>query len=168
MSYIKAAGILSIFFSCGIFGAVTAYKLGTRVKGLKTAAVLVAQIITTLEYTLSPPIEIFESLARTESLECDYIKKTVLEYDNSLDFKEAFKKALKSCSSINSKDVNLVMELSNILGCFDKETQLERLKLLRWEIQKRAEKLDENLLQKERLYITSGISIGCIFSIILF
>ncbi|MEG1971691.1 MAG: stage III sporulation protein AB [Oscillospiraceae bacterium] len=168
MNYIKALGILSIFLSCVILGGMSAYKLGTRVKALKAASVLVTQIITTLQYTLSSPIEIFEALGRTAGLECDYIEKTIFEYENSADFKSAFSKALKSSCSVNSKDINLIKELGNVLGCFDKDTQLERLKLLKGEIDQVTGKLNENLLQRDKLYITSGVSLGCIFSIILF
>ena len=164
---LKSLGSIFVFLSCGIFGILKAYDLRTRIKRLENILCFTNQLKTTLCYTLGSPYEIFRSIGENSDISCDFILQTVFNMEKGMDFKESLNLATESSQDISVYDKPIVKKLSGILGCYDKETQFERLNLLISEIEKKIDEQSEGIILKQKLCLTLGASLGSILAIIL-
>lgn len=168
MIIIKYICIILVFFMTFLIGYLISKKYSNRVLELKELEIALDILENKIKFTYEPLKEIFEQMRNLLKGNISEIFNEVnknLENDN---VENAFYKALENIkTNLLEEDLEIIKNLSKLLGKTDKEGQVSQIELARTFIKSQIRKAEKEEEKNSKLYKTLGATVGLAFVIIL-
>ena len=165
---IKYINILLVFIITFLIGYLKSQKYSNRVLELKELEIALDILENKIKFTYEPLKEIFEQMKNLLKGDISEIFNEVnknLENDN---VENAFYKSLENIkTNLLEEDLEIIKNLSKILGKTDKEGQVSQIELARTFIKSQIKKAEKEEEKNSKLYKTLGTTVGLAFVIIL-
>ena len=165
---IKYINILLVFIITFLIGYLKSQKYSNRVLELKELEIALDILENKIKFTYEPLKEIFEQMKNLLKGNISEIFNEVnknLENDN---VENAFYKSLENIkTNLLEEDLEIIKNLSKLLGKTDKEGQVSQIELARTFIKSQIKKAEKEEEKNSKLYKTLGATMGLAFVIIL-
>ena len=172
MIMIKYIILIIILLSSSYIGILIAKKYQTRVKELKEMKSLLAIFATKIKLTYEPIPQIFKELGNKQNINNSNITnlfKIASKEMEELPAGEAWLNALeKSNTNLKKEDIEVLKNLSNLLGKVDIEGQISEIELVDNFLNTQIEKAEEERKKSEKMYKVLGVTVGLAMVIVLF
>lgn len=164
---IKLIGILSIVFSAGLIGIMSAERLKKRASELSLIGYMIDEISILIRFKAMPVYEIATLLKAGKSGEkLDFIKK--LDDSGTTSFSKAWEKSVTECQSpLSETDKALLISFGSSLGTSDIDGQLSTLEMYKTSFKKLEKDALKICEEKSRLYRSMGFLTGAFISVML-
>ena len=168
MIIIKYIGILLIFIITFLIGYLISKKYSNRVEELKELQIALDILKNKIKYTYEPLKDIFMQMNKilkgNISILFNEVSKN-LEKENT---EKAFLLAIEDANTnLLKEDLEIIKNLSKILGKTDKEGQVSQIELSETFLKSQIKKAEKEEEKNSKLYKTLGMTVGLVFVIIL-
>lgn len=168
MILIKYIILIFVFIITCLIGYLISKKYSNRVTELKELEIALDILENKIKFTYEPLKEIFEQMKNVLKGNISEIFNEVnknLENDN---VENAFYKSLENIkTNLLEEDLEIIKNLSKLLGKTDKEGQVSQIELARTFIKSQIKKAEKEEEKNSKLYKTLGATVGLAFVIIL-
>lgn len=166
--------MIGVFFIIGCSSAVGfkyASALSQRVKQLEKCISMVHMMISQLQYSLCPTMELLEQLIAMEEFQSFYfLNRCKSLFSKSVPFTTSWRTAIMSHSDnlqLQADDKKLLLKLGDILGSMDSENQVHELTLIKNSFESRLSEAQQNREKYGKLYRSLGVLAGVGISIFM-
>lgn len=168
MIFIKYISIFLVFIITFLIGYLISKKYTSRVEELKELQIALDILENKIKFTYEPLKEIFYQMR-------NLIKGNISELFNclSINMKKdnaevSFSKSIKQVkTNLIEEDIEIINNLSKLLGKTDKEGQVSQIELAQTFIKSQIKKAEIEEEKNSKLYKTLGATLGLAFAIIL-
>lgn len=170
MLIIKYMSILLIFLTSSFIGFLYSKRYSERVKDLKEMKNALKMFESKIKFTYEPIPEVFFEISKEIKPNIGKIFTKASEYMNSEIASTAWKKSVeeeKIYNNFSKEDIDIIKNLSKLLGSTDLEGQVNSIKLTSNFLDKQIEEAEIEKNKNIKLYKTLGTGIGLTISIIL-
>lgn len=172
MLVIKYMILIILLFSSSYIGILIAKKYQNRVKELKEMKTLLSIFTAKIKLTYEPIPQIFEELGKNENTNSSNITqlfKIAAKEMKELPAGNAWIKALETqATNLKKEDIEILKNLSNLLGKVDLEGQVNEIELVDNFLNTQIKKAEEESKKSEKMYKILGITVGLAIVIVLF
>lgn len=171
MIIIKYISLILILIISSYIGILISKKYQNRVRELKQIKSSLTVFAAKIKLTYEPIPKIFEELGKNQNLNLSEnvseIFKKASENMNNMPAGDAWNKALENQSTnLKKEDIEVLKNLSNLLGKVDLEGQVSEIELVDNFLDNQIEKAEEESKKNQRMYKTLGVTIGLAMVII--
>ena len=168
MAFFKYSGIFCLFIGICLGGFLYSNRYIFRTRELMRAVLIVNTLRQRLTFTLDTPEGLFFWLATSPTFQCDYVDATCLLMQRGVPFREAFTQSIdKSEIPFQQEDKRLLLELANIVGTSDLESQLSQLTLLSESLKQQHQRSESVEFTQKKLVRTLSVLGGMTVVILL-
>lgn len=168
MQIVKIIILLLILLSSGYIGILISKKYINRVKSLKEMKTALNIFNTKIKFTYEPIPQIFKEISHKVESSVGKIFLTASNKMENLSAGEAWQEALNEGNiSFTKEDIEVLKNLSNMLGKVDIEGQISEIELVDSFLNKQIELAEEEKTKYVKMYKTLGIVAGVAVVIIL-
>lgn len=170
---LKMIGIILIILSGSLFGITLSKEYEMRITHLKQFRKMLVLLKGEINYNNSGIYESVNIVAeRTDKVMGDFLNAVMKKFDeNKYTLKEAWdlgvENILKSKTELKDKELEYIKDLGTNLGITDKETQINNILSCMGVIDLSIEELNENRVEKCKLYKTLGVMASAFLTIVL-
>lgn len=168
MILIKYIILIFVFIITCLIGYLISKKYSNRVTELKELEIALDILENKIKFTYEPLKEIFEQM---KNLLKGNISEIFNEVNKNLDndnVEKAFCKSLENIkTNLLEEDLEIIKNLSKLLGKTDKEGQVSQIELARTFVKSQIKKAEKEEEKNSKLYKTLGATVGLAFVIIL-
>lgn len=157
-----------IFLSCSLIGILISKKYVNRVNELREFKNALNMFKTKIRYTYEPIPQIFAEISENIDSNISTVFKTASDKMDVCAAGEAWDLALKLEElSIDEEDINVLKNMSRLLGKTDLQGQLNQIEMTSDFLDKQIRKAENQKDKNEKMYRTLGMLIGMAIVIIL-
>ena len=168
MQIIKYLTLILILSSTTYIGILISKKYLNRVKDLKEMKNALNMFSTKIKFTYEPIPQTFKEISQKTKPNISNIFKNVCEKMNTENAGKAWEEALEeSNTNMTKEDIEVLKNLSNLLGKVDVEGQVNEVELVENFLDTQIELAEEEKQKYVKMYKTLGITIGLAVVIIL-
>ena len=170
MMIVKYIGLITIFVISAYIGMLYSRSLSNRVKDLEEMKNAINLFKAKIKFTYEPIPEVFTEIARELKENIAEIFIDAKDYMSDDIASNAWKKAIantRKITSFNDEDIQIIANLSKMLGNTDLEGQISMIELTESLINKQIENARLQELKNGKLYKTLGLGVGLSIAIIL-
>lgn len=168
MQIIKYLTLILILFSTTYIGILISKKYLNRVKDLKEMKNALNMFSTKIKFTYEPIPQTFKEISQKTKPNISNIFKNVCEKMDKQNAGKAWEEALEeSNTNMTKEDIEVLKNLSNLLGKVDIEGQVNEVELVENFLDTQIELAEEEKQKYVKMYKTLGITIGLAVVIIL-
>lgn len=168
MQIIKCITLIIILASTTYIGILISKKYLNRVKDLKEMKNALNMFSTKIKFTYEPIPQTFKEISQKTKPNISNIFKNVCEKMNTENAGKAWEEALEeSNTNMTKEDIEVLKNLSNLLGKVDIEGQVNEVELVENFLDTQIELAEEEKQKYVKMYKTLGITIGLAVVIIL-
>lgn len=168
MQIIKYITLIIILASTTYIGILISKKYLNRVKDLKEMKNALNMFSTKIKFTYEPIPQIFKEISEKVKPNIANIFKNVCEKMNEKTAGKAWEEALEeSNTNMTKEDIEILKNLSNLLGKVDIEGQVNEVELVESFLDTQIELAEEEKKKYVKMYKTLGVTIGLAVVIIL-
>lgn len=168
MQIIKYITLILILSSTTYIGILISKKYLNRVKDLKEMKNALNMFSTKIKFTYEPIPQTFKEISQKTKPNISNIFKNVCEKMNTENAGKAWEEALEeSNTNMTKEDIEVLKNLSNLLGKVDIEGQVNEVELVENFLDTQIELAEEEKQKYVKMYKTLGITIGLAVVIIL-
>ena len=170
MIIVKYIGLITIFVISTYIGMLYSKSFFNRVKDLEEMKNAINLFKAKIKFTYEPIPEVFTEIARELKENIAEIFIDAKDYMSDDIAANAWKKAIadaRKTTSFNDEDIQIIANLSKMLGNTDLEGQISMIELTESLINKQIEKARVEELKNGKLYKTLGVGVGLSIAIIL-
>lgn len=171
MIIIKYISLILILIISSYIGILISKKYQNRVRELKQIKSSLTVFAAKIKLTYEPIPEIFKELGENKNLNISQniskIFEEASENMNNMPAGKAWNKALENQNTnLKKEDIEVLKNLSNLLGKVDLEGQISEIELVDNFLDNQIEKAEEESKKNQKMYKTLGITIGLAMVII--
>lgn len=168
MQIIKYLTLILILSLTSYIGILISKKYLNRVKDLKEMKNALNMFSTKIKFTYEPIPQAFREISKKTKPNISNIFKNVCEKMNTENAGKAWEDALEeSNTNMTKEDIEVLKNLSNLLGKVDIEGQVNEVELVENFLDTQIELAEEEKQKYVKMYKTLGITIGLAVVIIL-
>ncbi len=168
MQIIKCLTLILILSSTTYIGILISKKYLNRVKDLKEMKNALNMFSTKIKFTYEPIPQTFKEISQKTNPNISNIFKNVCEKMDNQNAGKAWEEALEeSNTNMTKEDIEVLKNLSNLLGKVDIEGQVNEVELVENFLDTQIELAEEEKQKYVKMYKTLGITIGLAVVIIL-
>lgn len=168
MQIIKYLTLILILSLTSYIGILISKKYLNRVKDLKEMKNALNMFSTKIKFTYEPIPQTFKEISQKTKPNISNIFKNVCEKMNTQNAGKAWEEALEeSNTNMTKEDIEVLKNLSNLLGKVDIEGQVNEVELVENFLDTQIELAEEEKQKYVKMYKTLGITIGLAVVIIL-
>ena len=168
MIIIKYTSLLLIFIITFLIGYFISKRYSNRVIELKELQIALDIIENKIKFTYEPLKDIFIQMESLLKCNISKIFKQISENLKNDNVEKAFSKAIEGTkTNLLEEDLEILRNLSKLLGKTDKEGQVSQLELTSTFIKTQIKKAEKEEEKNSKLYKTLGATVGLAFVIIL-
>lgn len=168
MQIIKYITLIIILASTTYIGVLISKKYLNRVKDLREMKNALNMFSTKIKFTYEPIPQIFKEISEKIKPNIANIFKNVCEKINEKTAGRAWEEALEeSNTNMTKEDIEILKNLSNLLGKVDIEGQVNEVELVESFLDTQIELAEEEKKKYVKMYKTLGVTIGLAVVIIL-
>lgn len=168
MQIIKYLTLILILSLTSYIGILISKKYLNRVKDLKEMKNALNMFSTKIKFTYEPIPQTFKEISQKTKPNISNIFKNVCEKMNTENAGKAWEEALEeSNTNMTKEDIEVLKNLSNLLGKVDIEGQVNEVELVENFLDTQIELAEEEKQKYIKMYKTLGITIGLAVVIIL-
>ncbi len=168
MQIIKYLTLILILSSTTYIGILISKKYLNRVKDLKEMKNALNMFSTKIKFTYEPIPQTFKEISQKTKPNISNIFKNVCEKMNTGNVGKAWEEALEeSNTNMTKEDIEVLKNLSNLLGKVDIEGQVNEVELVENFLDTQIELAEEEKQKYVKMYKTLGVTIGLAVVIIL-
>ena len=168
MQIIKYITLILILSLTSYIGIIISKKYLNRVKDLKEMKNALNMFSTKIKFTYEPIPQTFKEISQKTKPNISNIFKSVCEKMNTGNAGKAWEEALEeSNTNMTKEDIEVLKNLSNLLGKVDIEGQVNEVELVENFLDTQIELAEEEKQKYVKMYKTLGITIGLAVVIIL-
>lgn len=168
MQMIKYLTLIIILMSTTYIGILISKKYLNRVKDLKEMKNALNIFSTKIKFTYEPIPQIFREISKNVKPNIANIFEKSSEKMKNENAGEAWRETLEeSNTSMTKEDIEVLKNLSNLLGKVDIEGQVNEVELVENFLDTQIELAEEEKKKYARMYKTLGITVGLAVVIIL-
>ena len=172
MEIIKAIMLFLVFITSTLIGKFLSKKYVYRLEELEEMQNALNIFKSKIKFTYEPLADIFDEISKNASKNIgDIFIKTKNEM-NKLTASEAWEKTLDKIfkdnkTNLSKEDINILKNLSKLLGQTDAEGQVSQIEITQNFLNKQLKEAEEEKAKNEKLYSRLGTTIGLVIVIIL-
>ncbi len=148
-----------IVISCSYVGVKLAGALRLRVRMLTDMVAAVEQIESCIGTVRMPLSEIYATLSMTKGAAGEFFSKVKPG--------ESWKKQLDILTGLTSRDKALLLDLSNKLGAYETERQLDEIRLAKVMLTDALSQAKSDMLENSKVYRAMSFFTGVVIAILL-
>ncbi len=168
MQIIKYLTLILILSLTSYIGILISKKYLNRVKDLKEMKNALNMFSTKIKFTYDPIPQTFKEISQKTKPNISNIFESVCEKMNTENAGKAWEEALEeSSTNMTKEDIEVLKNLSNLLGKVDIEGQVNEVELVENFLDTQIELAEEEKQKYVKMYRTLGITIGLAVVIIL-
>lgn len=168
MIIIKYISLFLLFIMLSYIGIILSEKYKNRVIELKEMKNALNMLETKMKFTYEPIPNIFLEIAENFKNNIGNIFKKSVDLMKEKTAGNAWQKALeKSTSSFKKEDVDILKNLSNLLGKTSLEGQISEIELTKNFLETQIKKAEEEERKNKKMYRSLGVILGLVIVIIL-
>lgn len=168
MQIIKYITLILILSLTSYIGILISKKYLNRVKDLKEMKNALNMFSTKIKFTYEPIPQTFKEISQKTKPNISNIFKSVCKKMNTENAGKAWEEALEeSSTNMTKEDIEVLKNLSNLLGKVDIEGQVNEVELVENFLDTQIELAEEEKQKYVKMYRTLGITIGLAVVIIL-
>lgn len=157
-----------IFLSCSLIGILISKKYVNRVNELREFKNALNMFKTKIRYTYEPLPQIFAEISENIDSNISTVFRTASDKMDICAAGEAWNLALKLEElSIDEEDINILRNMSKLLGKTDLQGQLNQIEMTSDFLDKQIRKAENQKDKSEKMYRTLGMLVGMAIVIIL-
>lgn len=172
MIVIKYMILIILLLSSSYIGILVSKKYQNRVIELKEIKTYLSIFIAKVKLTYEPIPQIFEELGRKQTKNSSNITQLFKVASKEMKELPAGKAWLKALEKVNTnlkkEDIEVLRNLSNLLGKVDIEGQVNEIELVDNFLNTQIKKAEEESKKSEKMYKVLGITVGLAIVIVLF
>lgn len=168
MQIIKYITLILILSSTSYIGILISKKYLNRVKDLKEMKNALNMFSTKIKFTYEPIPQTFKEISQKTKPNISNIFKNAYEKMNTQNAGKALEEALdESNTNMTKEDIEVLKNLSNLLGKIDIEGQVNEVELVEKFLDTQIEIAEEEKQKYVKMYKTLGVTVGLAVVIIL-
>ncbi len=168
MLVIKYISILLVFVVTFLIGYLLSKKYTNRVKELKELQIALELLENKIKYTYEPIKEIFLQIKQMLVGPISNIFDSIVNNLDNGNVEQAFSKTLTNVkTNLLKEDIEIIVNLSKVLGKTETEGQVNQIKLANSFIKTQIQKAEKEEEKNSKLYKTLGATVGLTFVVIL-
>lgn len=174
MGILKIILLLGIFSASCMVGILIANQYNERLKELKEMKSALNIFKTKIQFTYEPIPKIFCDIANATQAHCQNVSHIFSSaskkiQENQIEAGKAWKQSLQENNhSMKQEDIQVLENLSNLLGKVDVEGQINEILLVENFVNEQLEKAEIEKQKNSKMYKTLGITVGLAIVIFLF
>ncbi len=168
MNIIKYIMLVIVFVLSTILGRKLSMKYKNRLVELENMKIALNIFKTKINYTYSPIPEIFDEISNKIGGNIGKIFKTAKEKMKFENANIAWEESIKKESYLNQEDIEILKNLSKLLGQTDAKGQISQIDVTQNFLENQIKEAYEEKMKNEKLYCKLGTTIGLAIVIILF
>lgn len=168
MIFIKYISITLVFFITFLIGYLISKKYSNRVIELKELQIALDILENKIKFTYEPLKDIFLQMKGMLKGNISELFNEISNYLDDTNIEIAFEEALNNTKiNLEKEDIEILKNLSKILGKTEKEGQVSRIELTQTFLKTQINKAEKEEERNSKLYKTLGATVGLAFVIIL-
>ncbi len=168
MLFIKYISIGLVFIVTFLIGYLVSKKYSNRVIELKELQVALNILENKIKFTYEPLKEIFIQMNNMLKGNIASLFSQISSEMETKNVEKSFEKSIEKVkTNLEKEDIEILFNLSKVLGKTDKEGQVSQIELANTFIKSQIQKAEKEEEKNSKLYKTLGATVGLAFVIIL-
>ena len=168
MIFIKYISITLVFFITFLIGYLISKKYSNRVIELKELQIALDILENKIKFTYEPLKDIFLQMKYMLKGNISELFTEISKHLENENAEIAFEKAVRKTKiNLEKEDIEILKNLSELLGKTDKEGQVSQIELAQTFLKSQINKAEKEEEKNSKLYKTLGATVGLAFVIIL-
>lgn len=168
MFIIKCTSIFGVFITTFFIGYLLSKKYTARTLELKQMQIALDILENKIRYTYEPIKDIFLEITKLIDGNSSILFENIAKNLETKNIEESTERAVKEVkTNITKEDIEVLHNLSKLLGKTDKEGQISQIELAKTFLKTQINKAEKEEEKNAKLYKTLGATMGLAFAIIL-